>query len=44
MITTLQSLPLRVKNNIDTSSLYSIETCAVAVQYWVLRPQKKEYT
>jgi len=41
---TLEQLPLRLKNTTDTSTLFSFESCAVAVQYWVLRPQTKSYT
>ena len=40
----LQPLPLRLKYEEDTSSIFSYSTCAVAVQYWVLRPQEKNNT
>lgn len=40
----LESLPLRLKNNIDNSKLFSFESCAVAVQYWVLRSKEKNNT
>ena len=40
----LEQLPLRLKNTTDSSTLFSFESCAVAVQYWVLRPQTKSYT
>ena len=38
----LQDIPLRLKDNPDYSSLFSFDSCAVAVQYWVLRPQTKD--
>ena len=41
---TLQTLPLKLKHEVDTSSIFSYATCAVAVQYWVLRPQEKDNT
>ena len=41
---TLQSLPLRLKYEEDTSSIFSYSTCGVAVQYWVLRPKEKNNT
>ena len=40
----LQSLPMKLKNNIDLSPLFDFHTFAVAVQYCVLRPQKKDNT
>ena len=42
MTPTLETLPLRIKNNVDTSSLYLSNAFPVAVQYWVLRPKKKD--
>ena len=40
----LQKLPLRVKNQTDYTKLFSFASCAVAVQYWVLRPETKNNT
>ena len=41
---TLQSIPLKMKNNTDISNLYDLSTIAVAVQYCVLRPKPKKYS
>ena len=43
-IPSLQILPLRVKQEVDYSSLYLENAFPVAVQYWVLRPQTKNDT
>lgn len=40
----LETLPLKLKHEEDYSNLFSFATCAVAVQYWVLRPKEKNYT
>ena len=39
-----ETLPLKLKSNRNTSSLYIPSAYAVAVQYWVLRPSEKDYT
>ena len=41
---TLESIPLKMKNNTDISNLYDFSTVSVAVQYCVLRPKTKKYT
>ena len=37
----LQTLPLRLKYEEDTSSIFSYSTCSLAVQYWVIHPNKR---
>ena len=38
---TLQPLPLHLSTNIDLDNIFSYDTFAVAVNYYVLRPQKE---
>jgi len=38
---TLQAIPLRMKNHTNMDHLFSVHNFAVAVNYYVLRPQKK---
>lgn len=38
---TLQPLPLTLSTNMNTDNVFSCDTFAVAVNYYVLRPKKK---
>lgn len=40
----IESLPLKIKNNIDVSKCFSIHTRGVAVQYCVLQPFTEDNT
>ena len=38
----LEQVPLKLKNNVDMDRLFSYDNFAVAVNYYVLRPKKKD--
>ncbi len=40
-LTTLESLPIPLSTNQNTDNVFSYDTFAVAVNYYVLRPKKK---
>ena len=41
---TIEQPPLRVNNGIDLTNNFSRHTCAVSVEYCVLRPQTEKNT
>ncbi len=41
MIPNLEQIPLKLKNHINMDNIFSYDNFAVAVNYYVLRPKKK---
>lgn len=39
---TLEPLPIKTSTNLNMNKIFSYDTLAVAVNYYVLRPEKKD--